>query len=182
MLTGYSSNTLAAIVYGSGVLFHGSTRWGVSRGGVTFNPGAELRHPEFDGMTSEIVGAHRIARYDSTIQATFLEAANAQIGRLERNQTFVGTPTAVLTPLPANQWFTKTGQYLQDVRLIGDRGDGSLETVHFPFALVREYSEKTNERGEKEFTVTLVACLDPQGTPLNLDACPYRREIRTAVP
>jgi hypothetical protein len=185
MIHGYSASTGGALVLNTAILMVGSTYWGVSRGAPSFDPGREIRQAEFDGQVQPIVGNDRIVGYKSQISFTGLEAKNADLTRLELNQAVAAAVAGVqvLTPLPAQQLFVKaSGQYVADVRMIGERGDGKLYSVHFPYAVVLSYSVKSNDKGEAEFSITVEARLDPTGTPLNIGVAPYRIEVRDAVP
>lgn len=183
MKTGFSAATLGATTYGAGVLMIGSTYLGVSKGGVTFDPGREIRQVEFDGLVSPIVGNDRVVGWRPTISGTFLEASDANLAKLEFGVALVGaTQPKIITPLPANTYLVKATHYVADARLIVDRGDGTMIAYHFPYGVVASYTYKTNDKGEGEFSVTIEARLDPAGTPLALDVCPYRVETRSAVP
>ena len=180
---GYTAASPANMEFNAGALLVGSTPIGTSRGGCSFEENAEIRQLEFDGKRADIVGNDRIEGYAPTITGTFLEmGTDTNIPRLERGAAFTGTTTKVLTPRSAGTFVPKVGGYLQDVRLIGVRGDGKYVAIHFPYAFVAQWSKKTNDKGEVEYSVTLVARLDPTGTPLDLSAPPHRIEVRDAAP
>jgi hypothetical protein len=185
MKHGYSANTQGALIFNTAILMVGSLYWGVSRGGgPSFDPGREIRQSDFDGLVTPITENDRIVGYKSQITGTYLEASNTNLTRLELGQAVTGAaPVQTIQPLPVGQVFKKAnGQYLQDVRMIAERGDGKLYSVHFPYAVVLSYTAKANDKGEGEFSVTIEARLDASGTPPDLSVCPYNLEIRDVVP
>jgi hypothetical protein len=184
MKHGYSAATAGSLIFNTAVLTVGSALVGVSRGGgPSFDPGRQIRQADFDGLVTPITENDRIIGYQSKITGTFLEASDTNIGRFELGQALTGTPTEILTPVPVAQVLKKaSSNYLADVRMIAERGDGKLYAVHFAYGLVTSYSAKANDKGEGEFQITIEARLDPTGTPLDLSVAPYTIEIRTTMP
>ena len=161
-----------AVVLDAGVLMVGSTVIGATRGGMTFDPGVQLRHIEFDGKTTDIAGLHRIVEYNTTISGDILDTTDAAIGRYFPGATSDGSSDNLFTMKDARDFFV-TGDYLTNFKFKGQQTDGTNENliITFPRALVESATFKTNDRDEGVWTVTIKAVLDVNAS--NLEAAPF---------
>ena len=123
--------------YDSAILTTNSgARQFVSRGGITFDPGIEMRHVEFDGKQSDIVGLHRITARRPTISGRFKDVSPQAIMEYETGSSSDGsTPTNLITPKTGRE-FMAEGEYLPDVELTINKSNGKLMVVKFAFAIV----------------------------------------------
>lgn len=167
---GYVAPT--AFVVDAGVLLLGSTPIGASRGGIAFDPGITYRHVEFDGRTTEIAGLHRIVEYNATLKGEFLDLSDAAIARYFPGSTSDGSSNNLFTMKSARD-FLVTGDYLTNLKFVGQQSDGATENIIITFArcLVKEPSFKTNDRDEGLFSVTFQAVLDINAS--DLEAAPF---------
>lgn len=165
---GYAAPT--GFVVDAAVLLHGSTPMGATKGGLTWNPGKEIRHVEFDGLSTEIAGLHRILAYKPTISGNMKDLSAAAIGRYEPGSTSDGSSTNTYTMKPAKEFYA-SGDYLQDVTFKGNRSDGKAFVIKLAWAIVREYNITTPDRNEADVAITLEGVLQPGATDLEL--CPY---------
>jgi hypothetical protein len=159
--------------YDAAVLRVGGTRRFVSRGGITFDPGIEMRDPEFDGKQSPIAGTHRITARQATITGRFKDLAPAAMMMYEPGSTSDGSSPNVITPKVGRE-FLSTSEYLADVECILNKSDGKTNTAVFDYMLVTQYRIITQDKDEADVELTLVGCLDPSSP---LEACTYTWEI-----
>ena len=164
---GYSAPT--AFVIDAGVLLVGSTVIGSTLGGIKFDDGKVYRHVEFDGKTTDIAGLHRITEYNATLSGQLLDLTDAAISRYNPGSTSDGSANNLFTMKPARE-FLVTGDYLTNVKFVGQQSDGSNETfvITFPRALVEKVSFKTNDKNEGLIDIVIKAVLDIGATDLEL--------------
>lgn len=180
-ITGYSADLPADVIVDSGVLYVGTAIVGVTRGGLAFDPGKSYRNIPFDGVRSPIKGLDRIEKYDAKLTGTILEFDAEEFVQLEPGSTNdAGTPTTIIT-MKAASTLLASGDYLTDVRLVMERGGGGYAAVHFSVGLLTQYSVKTSDNSEAEIAITIEARLD-MAVAATPSVCPYKIELRTAVP
>lgn len=182
MITGYSTDLPDDILLDTGVLFVGSTPVGASRGGLSFEPGRETTNVEFDGKRSDIKGLDRVSRWNSMISGTFIEFDETDIARLEPGSTSaaVGGVTTI-TPKVAGTLFA-SGDYLTNVRLVYQRGNGAYAAVLFASAFAKKWGPmRGQDKGEAEIPVELHARLVVAANG-DVPKCPYVVELRDALP
>lgn len=181
-LNGWDGTLPADCLLDSGVLFVGSNPVGVSRGGLTFDPGRTIRNIPFDGQRSDVKGLDRVTKWDSKIMGTLLEFAATDIARDEPGSTsaVVGGVTTI-TPKGAGALFAG-GDYLADVRLIFERSGGGYAAVYFAFGFVVKYGPlKGNDNAEAEIPIEISARLAVAASA-DVSKCPYVIELRAALP
>ena len=114
--TGYNTNTPSDILLDTGVLSMNGTVIGVSRGGLRFTPGIELRNIDYDGKKAPVRGLDRIVNRMPQFTGTMLEVGAANIRKFEP-----GGATPDITPKPQGEMF-ETADYLVRgfiVRVVG---------------------------------------------------------------
>ncbi len=165
--SGYNANTPTGIgLYG--VLYTGfntgtgaGTIVGITRGGVTFNPGTEFRNVGYDGQISPTRGLDRIVREEATIGGTLIEVTNANL--LEILETGGATPATLQTA----GVMLVTADYLVNFAVAFKRAGGSSYFgYNFPDAMVTEYDVTgQGSDGEVEVSFTVSARLVQGATP-----------------
>lgn len=168
-LTGYSATLPADVLLDSGILMVGSTKIGVSDGGLTFDPGITEDEVMFDGKRTPIKGLRRRLNYEATISGTLIELGDTVTAYIEPGAVAVGTTTKVFTPIDAG--VLMTGGYISALRLVFEKGTGGLCCVLFATALVRKYSIKTQDKGSGKIDVEFLAVRDM--TTGAVQDCPY---------
>jgi hypothetical protein len=180
-ITGYSSDLPTDVLLDSGVLYVGSNVVGVSRGGLNFDPGKEYGNIGFDGKRSKVKGLDRVTGWDPKISGTLLEFGTEEMPQLEPGSVNdAASPTATITPKAASTLLA-AGNYLDNVRLVFERGNGKYAAVLFTCGLLTQWSLKGSDNGEGEIAVTIEARLDITGGAVP-GTCPYKIELRDALP
>lgn len=185
-ITGYSADLPADVLLDSGVLYIGANIVGVSRGGLSFDPGKTYRNIPFDGQRSPVKLLDRIEKYDSKITGTMLEFGTEELPWFEPGSVNdAASPVAVITPKVAGTLLV-AGDYQANVRLVFERGGstGALPlyaAVLFPCALFTQYSVKGSDNNEAEIAITIEARLDVTA-PAICSTAPYKIELRSTLP
>lgn len=186
-ITGYTSDLPTDVLLDSGVLYVGNQVRGVSRGGLSFDPGVQWRETTFDGKRSPTVGLHRKSGFEPVISGTMLEFGTEELPEYEPGSTSASTGTAgtdqvtTYTPQGADG-YVAANSYISNVRLVFERGNGKFAAVLFSKALVRKWSLKGNDNGEADIAIELVACVDLSVVGAKPSDCPYKIELRDALP
>jgi hypothetical protein len=179
MPSGYDANTVGALVLNVPVVWFGSgltgttvtgTKFGLTQGGVDFDPGRKDREIEFDGKRAPVQGLEYPIDYDSTMKFKVIVFGDDQVSTLEPGSTTVGE---VITPISTSTLYPASA-YLTDVRAAATTGDGGLFVVHFPIARVISWKLDSKDKQESMLDVVLKAFLDAD------DAVTSRTAARTA--
>lgn len=181
-LNGYDGSLPSDALLDSGVLYVGSTPIGVSRGGLSFDPGRQVRNIPFDGKRSDVKGLDRITGWDAKISGTLLEFAGTDIARFEPGSTNATvSTTTTYTPKSAGTIFA-SGDYLTDVRLIFERAGGGYAAVYFAQGFVDKWGPlKGSDNAEAEIGIQISARA-VVAAAADVPKPPYVIEIRTALP
>lgn len=186
MPSGFNANsTPGRVVFDAGVLSSvvGGARIpiGVSKGGVSFDPGMETRQAEYDGRRVMIAGLDRVTEYDARFEGTIIELSDALLTALMPGSTTAGTTT---TPLPASRTITPA-MHLVLPRMTILRGDGQYVSWEFDLGLVTEWDVDTSDKEEAEISVTIGARVDPTAPGFathKTDTPPYRMIVEATNP
>lgn len=165
--------TLNRFLVDAGMLYVGTTPvgWGASRGGLTFEPGAPIRFPEADGITTPYEGTGRVTGYESRITGRLMDASPDALMRLMPGSSSDNSTTNnVITPIPARQFIT-TGQTLQNVLLIHRVSNNQYQATFFPRALVERWTKASADSDEGLFDISIRALLAAGQASTS---CPYR--------
>lgn len=182
MITGFDTTLPADCLLDTGVLYVGSTPVGVSRGGLSFDPGKQTRNIEFDGKRSPIKGLDRVTGWLSKIMGTIIEFAATEIAKLEPGETHatVGAVTTY-TPKAAGSLYA-SGDYLTDVRLFFERSGGNYAAIYFPSGIVNKWGPlRGQDNNEAEIPIEIEARLVVAANG-DVPKCPYVIELRTSLP
>lgn len=181
MPSGYDANTVSALVLNVPVVWFGSglsgttvtgTKFGLTQGGVDFDPGRKDREIEFDGKRAPVQGLEYPIDYDSTMKFKVIVFGDDQVSTLEPGSTTAGD---VITPISTSTLYPASA-YLTDVRAAATTGDGGLFVVHFPVARVISWKLDSKDKQESMLDVVLKAFLDADDAVTSTDGCPYRIE------
>lgn len=181
-LSGYSADLPGDVLLDTGVLYVGSTVLGATRGAPRFDPGKSFSNLDFDGKRSDIMGLHRVDKWEPVIACTLLEFDAPDLVRFEPGETFAGTTTVIHTPKRAGLLLV-AADYISDLRLVFERGAAVITyaAIHFPKALVRRYQVAGNKDDIGLMEAEFLAVLDMSGAN-NLADAPYKIELRDALP
>ncbi len=180
MSSGYDSTTKGGLILNVPVVYFGTvltgstvssgTKFGLTEGGVDFDPGKTDRQVTGDGIRAPIAGLEYPIDYNSHMKFKIKQFASSNVGVLEPGATQVGD---VITPLACGTLYT-AGDYLTDVMAVGQRGDGGLFVVHFPVGKVIKWKLDTKDKVEAMIDVDIQAYLDGTAAETSTDGCPYR--------
>jgi hypothetical protein len=148
------------------------TKFGLTEGGVDFDPGRKDIEVPFDGKRAPVAGLEYPVDYDSQFKFKVIVFGENQVSVLEPGSTTNGN---VITPISCSTLYP-TSAYLTDVRAASVTGDGGLFVVHFPVARVISWKLDTKDKQPAMLDVVLKAYLDPTEAETSTDGCPYRIE------
>lgn len=168
------------ILLDSGVLYLGSSPIGVSRGGLTFDPGKEIRNIPFDGWKSPLKLLDRIVKVVPVITGKMLEFGGGDLPTYEAGATSTFTASGisgVLTPKTAGLMFS-AGDYVANLKLVFERGMSTIAApayveVVFPNAICRKYKLTGKDAEEAEVDVEFEARVDPSASGNSIFTSPY---------
>ena len=184
MPSGFTSSFPSSILYDVGVLYKHNTKFGVSLGGLTFNPEGEIRHIEFDGQRSEIVGCHRYVAQGGTIEGEFLFTAEDMIldllpGSTSRTSNLPSNISQRITPKDSSVLFTDD-DYIHDLRLAAQRGDDWFE-VFFERAYCSQWTWTGQDKNEQKVRATFRAALKESVANVSTDTPPVVFNVLTGL-
>lgn len=184
MPSGYTSSFAASILYDVAVLYKGDTKFGVSLGGLTFNPESEIRHVEFDGMRSEIEGLHRYVAQGGTIEGEMLFTAEDMTvdllpGSTSRTSGLPGNVSERIEPKASSSLFNNS-DYINDLRMVAARGSEWFE-VHFERAYCSTWTWTTLDKNEHKARVMFRAALKASRAVSSTDTPPVYFQVLSAV-
>lgn len=185
MPSGYTAGLPTSVLLDVGVLYYkaisqnGPTKFGVSVGGLSFEPEIEWRHVEFDGKRSDIEGLHRVTNRTGRIKGTFLIEWPKHIPLVEPGAT--QSPGGTWTPKAASTLLEPDDDYLQEVQLVATKPGGTLVRVGFARGLITKWSWKMEDKNEHKLAdVEIIAVLDATRAAVSTDTSPYTyKEIAT---
>lgn len=184
MSSGYDSTTKGGLILNVPVVYFGTvltgstvssgTKFGLTEGGVDFDPGRTDRQVTGDGIRAPIAGLEYPIDYNSHLKFKIKQFASSNVAVLEpgADAATVGS-TTTYTPLACGTLYT-SGDYLEDVMAVGQRGDGGLFVVHFPVGKVIKWKLDTKDKVEGMIDVDIQAYLDGTEAETSTDGCPYR--------
>ena len=162
---GYSLQTFGV---DAAMLYLGSVKWGQTRGGVTFDPGATLRDPEFDGVPPFVEDQSRITSWNARFTGRFgiftpsfalkLHAGGASDGSASNN---------AITPIDAR---TFIGDTMADFRCVWRLSDNSYAAVVARRIRIHPWTIAGEDNSETLIDATIQCLCDPA----DLVQPPYR--------
>jgi hypothetical protein len=143
--------------------------WGATVDGIQWDPGKEVRHPEWDGRSSEHEGMHRTIRYNAKLTGKIKRGGAALMLDFEPGSESDGSSGSdgnTVSLLDVRQpW--ETGMYLEDVYYIGRQQDQTMMRVYMPRAYVKSYKLATKDNDEATWDIELVPALLASETNIN---------------
>lgn len=184
MAGGYSSNTKGSLILNVPVVYFGTvlagstvsagTSFGLTEGGVDFDPGRTDRQVTGDGIRAPIAGLEYPIDYNSHLKFKIKEFGTGNVAVLEPGAAAdTSGSTTTYTPISCGTLYV-AGDYLTDVMAVGSRGNGGLFVVHFPVAKVIKWKLDTKDKVEGMIDVDLQAYLDGTEAETSTDGAPYR--------
>lgn len=150
------------------MLYIGSNAFGQTRGGVTFDPGANLRDPEFDGVPSFVEDQARITGWNSRITGRFGVFTAPFWSQLHAGSASDGSSTNnAITPIDAR---TFIGDTLADFRCIWRVSDNTYQAIVARRVRFHPWTVAGEDHNEVLFDGTIQFLADPA----NLLDAPYR--------
>lgn len=162
----------------AGVVYVGETAvgMGATEGGLTFDPGREMRNVPFDGKTTDVAGLDRVITYNSRITGRWKDISAEFIQMLEPGSASDGSSgTNTITPIIAHKFLTQ-GDYLKNVTFVGLCSDGKTRRVFMEWAIVESYTLATTDKEEGLFDVAIKGVLGPETDGADLNLAPYTWE------
>jgi hypothetical protein len=162
-------------------LYLNTTPIGVSRGGLTFDPGKEIRQIPFDSAKSPLKLLDRVIKVVPVITGKMLEYAGGDIPNYEAGATssFASASgvTGVITPKMPGLMFA-SGDYLANLKLVFERGMSTIAApayieIIFPYAICRKYKLTGTDQAEAEVDVEFEARIDPSASGNSIFTSPY---------
>ena len=178
MPSGLTATTPDDLVLNVAVLYVGGSiagttvsgdKFGLTKGGLDFEPGRKDREVEFDGKRAPIAELEYAIDYDSHIKGKIIQFGSQQIAYLEPGSTLAGEE---YTPIACDELYPQ-GAYLEDVMAVWVRGNGGLFVVKFPVARVITYKVDSKDKQEAEITIDLKGYLSMADAVVDSSKCPY---------
>lgn len=185
-LTGFTSTFASTdALLDSGVLYVGATVFGVTKGGLNFDPGITYRNIDFDGKRSAVKLLDRKMMVQPKISGTVIQLSATNATQIEPGATTATTgawtgSTSVTGKRAALN--LGAGDYLTDVRAIWLRASGGFVQVRFPAALCTKYDIQSADADEVAIGIEIEARLDTGVSGFtNVGDMPYRIEYIASV-
>lgn len=143
----------------------GMTKFGATRGGITFKRNTEWRNVPYDGASGETAGLHRKTDGVPTLEGTILLFGPTSISKvLEPGSTAATTGTTpsatqTITPLPYRTMLLAT--QLHRYECLWKRGNGGTVKVIFPLGLAVMDTIGAADNNEGEIPIVVRAVNDP---------------------
>lgn len=169
MPSGFTASTPDSLALDVGVLSVDGTPIGLSQGGLDFDPGIVDREVEFDGKRASVAEMEYRIDYNSMIKGSFITLDSTFLSYLEPGGSVAG---GVTTPISCGTRYA-TGDYLTNVTLDMERGDGTSFSVKFETARVIKWSLDTKDKREGLVKVEIKAFLSAADAAVSTDGCPY---------
>jgi hypothetical protein len=174
------TNTPKDILLDTALLYIGATPFGVSRGGLSFDPGRTERNVDFDGKRAPVAGLDRVTGYAPTITGKFLTLSKTEILKFETGAASATTGTApndttTITPIDGSTQIA-SGSLIVNLRLIWRTGSGRFFQIRFPLAKCTRYTIGSTDNSEAEIDATFAARVDPAAVGFSTDDAPYVAE------
>jgi hypothetical protein len=189
MASNFTQNLPNDILLDSGLLRITEVPFGISRGGLNFDPGKKMEQMKFDGQRSALAGFDRVIEFAPKITGKFIPFGTGSIPQLDA--AGIGSFTASgagskssgsYTPVSGSSYLSiAAGQYLTGLTLTFPRGAGGYASVVFPMALCTSYKIAGKDQSEAEIDATFEARLQLTGS-VSTDQAPYYIELTDNLP
>jgi hypothetical protein len=169
MSSGLTSTTPDNLVLDVGVLSVDGVPIGISQGGLDFDPGITERQIEFDGARAPIAEMEYRVDYKSVIKGSFIELSSEFLALMEPGGSVAG---GITTPIPCGQRYA-AGDYMTNVVMLQQRGDGSTFAVKFATAKIVKWKLDSKDKRETKIDCEIMAYLSRSEAVISTDTCPY---------
>lgn len=137
--SGLTANLPTDVLLDSGVLYINSTTpFGVTVGGLSFDPGIQRENVDFDGKFIDIITLDRTVDCKAKISGKIIELNATKQATLMPGSTSAtaGTPAVTtVTPRGAGELYA-SGEYVTNVQVAYRRGGGGFAIVKFANAYI----------------------------------------------
>jgi hypothetical protein len=143
--------------------------WGATIGGLQWDPGKKVRHPDWDGRSSEVEGMHRTIGYDAKLSGKVKRGGAGLLDfepGAESDGSSGGSSGNTITLLDVRTPWA-AGMYLEDVHYLGRQQDGTILLINMPRAYVKTYKLATKDNEEGEWDIEIVPVLSASETNMN---------------
>lgn len=185
MPSGYLSTLPTDVLLDTGILYlNSSTAYGVSDGGIAFDPGKEWQNIDFDGKRSPMYGLDRVVGYMPKVSGTLIALNATTALNLEPggSSSTVGGVTTI-TPASASGLLSQASPpYLQNVRVAYQRGGGGLVIVRFEYGLWTKWSLRGQDKEKARIDFEIEARLSPLAGASPTDTPPYQIQLAATLP
>lgn len=154
--------------------------WSPTDGGLTWDPGKKVRHPDWDGRSFEHEGMHRTTGYDAKLTGKLKRGFTLDFEPGAESDGSSGSDGNVVTLLDARLPWSE-GMYLEDIYHICQQQDGLIYRLKFRRGYVKDYKlvTKDNDEGVWDVTIVPVKPADEIQTPYGV---PFTYQLVTPSP
>jgi hypothetical protein len=175
--TGYNARTPTDTLIGPAVLRAtiggvADTVVGVSKNGLAFHPGIELKENDYDGRRAPIVGGDRITFRRPTFARTMLQLGPEDHRLFEPGGTGTGSTPGTVVPKKAGIQFV-IGEYIPAMSLTFPRAGGGTVKYLFAYAICKQYDVNSQPDDQGEIPVVFEARLDRADVSNDDGTVPY---------
>lgn len=144
-LNSYDDQFPSDVRLSSGILCIGDDKFGGTLGGIQFNPNREIVNLDFDGKRAPIAGLDRTARRRGVLSGTAQKLGVSDLEAFEPGGSSDSgwSGGAAYIPAKAGPLYAE-GMYLENVRAVWERGDGTLFQIRFPKAIITTWQSADN--------------------------------------
>lgn len=190
-LTGYTASLPTDVLLGVGILAvrpptmaNGYTPFGVTDGGLEFDPAREVRNIPFDGKFYDVEGLDWEIGGAAIFTGTFKQFGANQIGKFETGLTATtpgaGIVTTLYTPQPAGEAYA-AGDYITNLCWIVARPTSGYIQIRFPKAFCTQYKLVGRHKEELTIQATFAARQPSTDALSNLGIRPFLIEELSAL-
>lgn len=181
--SGFSATLPTDVLLDSGVLYIGDTTpFGVTVGGIQFDPGIQRENIDFDGKLADVIELDRTIGVKAKLSCKIIEGSATRLEALEAgstNATVTGPPSVTtITPLGMGELYA-SGAYVTNVMAAYRRGGGGFAIVKFPKALITTWKIGPGSNKRAEIDIEIEARQDIAAA--NTGVMPYVIEIADTV-
>lgn len=191
MPSGYTTGTRGALLIDVAVLWFDKqggdgnpTKYGLTVGGVTYEPETEWRQPEFDGRRSAIEGMDRKVFQGGVFTGEVLAELPKHIPLIEPGATSAAgsaPETTVWTPKAASTFLSADTDYLQNVRMVWTKANGTLVGVRMERALGTFTQIAGDDKNEGKISFRIEARLEDGAAATSTDTAPIKWVEMSAI-
>lgn len=156
--SGLSATLPTDVLLDTGVLYLNSdTPFGVTVGGISFDPGVQRENIEFDGKFADIATLDRTIGMKPKLSGKIISVSDVKLEALEAGSSnTVVSGVTTITPRGMGELYV-AGDYVEGtgVRVAYRRGGGGFAIVEFPIGYISSWKigPGQNKRAEIDFEI-----------------------------